>query len=161
MGDQWKRHPKFTDLEIKADGSELKYKGKSLNIKNHIGKTGILMKKVYLERSPYSVPKLILETYGGPIPEGRHYATYKDGNKENLHPDNLYWSRTHRISKERKFENDLKLSKLTKDQTYSAFVSHQKGVPLSQIAKNYKVSDMTVHRAVQRLKRKIKNREES
>lgn len=115
------------------------------------------MKKVYFNRSYYSAPKLILETFGDPMPEGRHYATYKDGNIKNLHPDNLYWSKTHVISKERKFENDLKLSKLTKDQTYSALVSHQKGIPISKIAKNYKVSDMTVHRAIQRLKRKVKD----
>lgn len=157
MSDQWKRHPKFGDLEIKADGSELKYKGKTLNIRDHKGKTGKILKIVYFNKSQYSVPKLILETYSGKMPEGRHYATYKDGNIESLHPDNLYWSKTHQITKERKFENDLKLSKLTKDQTYSALVSHSKGIPISKIAKNYKVSDMTVHRAIQRLKRKLKN----
>ncbi|SDS04682.1 helix-turn-helix domain-containing protein [Gramella sp. MAR_2010_147] len=155
MSDHWKRHPKFKDLQIKLDGSEIKYKGKSLNIKDHKGKTGALMKKVYFNYSHYSVPKLILETFGDPMPEGRHYATYRDGNRDNLHPDNLYWSKTHIISKERKFENDLKSSKLTKDQTYSALVSHTKGIPISKIAKNYKVSDMTVYRAIQRLKRKI------
>jgi len=155
MSDLWKRHPKFEALEIKADGSELKYNGKLLNIKDSKGKTGRVLKKVYLKRSYYSVPKLILETYTGLMPEGRYYATYKDGNKNNLHPDNLYWSKTHVISRERKFENDLKLSKLTKDQTYSAMVSHSKGIPISKIAENYKVSDMTVHRAIQRLKRKI------
>lgn len=158
MTNQWKRHPKFRDLQIREDGSELKYNGKSINIKNHVGKTGKILKLVYLNHSQYSVPKLILETYGDPMPEGRHYATYKDGNIENLHPNNLYWSKNHKISKERKFENDLKLSKLTKDQTYAALVSHEhKGIPLSKIAKNYKVSDMTVYRAVQRLKRKIKD----
>lgn len=155
MSDLWKRHPKFEELEIKADGSELKYKGKLLNIRDFKGRTGRLMKRVYFKRSHYSVPKLILETYTGYMPKGRHYATYKDGNIHNLHPDNLYWSKTHVISKERKFENDLKLSKLTKDQTYSALVSHSKGIPISKIAENYEVSDMTVHRAIQRLKRKI------
>lgn len=155
MSDQWKRHPRFKDLQIKADGSELKYNGKLLNIKDSEGKTGRIMKKVYFNHSQYSVPKLILETYGGLMPEGRHYATYKDGNIENLHPNNLYWSKTHKITKERKFENDLKLSKLTKDQTYSALVSHSKGIPISKIAKNYNVSDMTVYRGIQRLKRKI------
>ncbi|MCM4158046.1 hypothetical protein [Gramella sp. AN32] len=157
MSNQWKRHPKFRDLQIKADGSEVKYNEKSLNIKDHRGKTGKILKIVYFNHSQYSVPKLILETYGGPIPEGRHYATYKDGNIENLHPNNLYWSKKHLISPERKFENDLKLSKLTKDQTYSALVSQRKGIPISKIAENYKVSDMTVFRAVQRLKRKIKD----
>ena len=157
MKDEWKRHPKFTDLEIKYDGSNLRYKNKLLNIKEHTGKSGAKMKKVYFNRSQYSVPKLILETYGDAKPEGRHYAAYKDGNINNLHPDNLYWSKTHKIPKERKFENDLKQSKLTKDQTYSAFVSHQKGIPLSKIAKNYKVSDMTIYRAIQRLKRKVED----
>ncbi|CAL65467.1 helix-turn-helix domain-containing protein [Christiangramia forsetii] len=157
MSDHWKTHPNFEGLQIKADGSKIKYKGKLLNIKIHKGKTGKLMKKVSFNRSQYSVPKLILETYGEPMPEGRHYATYKDGNIENLHPDNLYWNKTHIITKERKFENDLKSSKLTKDQTYSAFVSHSKGIPISKIAENYKVSDMTVYRAIQRLKRKIEN----
>lgn len=158
MTDQWKRHPKFRDLQIKADGSEMKSNGKLLTIKDHEGKTGKILKLVYFNYSQYSVPKLILETYGDPMPKGRHYATYKDGNIENLHPSNLYWSKTHKISKERKFENDLKLSKLTKDQTYAALVSHEsKGIPLSKIARNYNVSDMTVYRAVQRLKRKIKD----
>ena len=155
MSDLWKRHPKFEALEIKADGSELKYKGKSLNIKNSEGKTGRILKKVYFNRSHYSVPKLILETYTGLMPAGRYYATYKDGNINNLHPDNLYWSKKHIIPKERKFENDLKLSKLTKDQTYSALVSHSKGIPISKIAENYNVSDMTIHRAIKRLKRKL------
>lgn len=155
MSEHWKRHPDFKDLEIKADGSQLKFKGKPLNIKDHKGKTGKILKTVYFKKSYYSVPKLILETYSGKMPEGRHYATYRDGNIENLHPGNLYWSKTHHITKERKFENDLKLSKLTKDQTYSALVSHTKGIPISKIAKNYKVSDMTVHRAIQRIKRKI------
>ena len=158
MKDEWKRHPRFTDLEIKYDGSILKYKRKLLNIKEPAEKSGANMKKVYFNRSQYSVPKLILETFGAPKPEGRHYATYKDGNINNLHPDNLYWSKTHKIPKERKFENDLKQSKLTKDQTYSAFVSHQKGIPLSKIAKNYKVSDMTIYRAIQRLKRKVEDK---
>ena len=157
MTDQWKRHPKFKDLQIKADGSELKYNDKNLNIIDRTGKTGIILKIVYFNYSQYSVPKLILETFTGPMPEGRYYATFKDGNMENLHPNNLYWSKTHRISKERKFENDLKLSKLTKDQTYSALVSNSKGIPISKIAENYKVSDMTVYRAIQRLKRKIKD----
>jgi DNA-directed RNA polymerase specialized sigma24 family protein len=156
MGNLWRRHPFYKDLEIKADGSELKYNGKILNIIDRIGKSGKVLKIVYFKRSQYSVPKLILETYGGPIPKERHYATYKDGNIENLHPNNLYWSRNHKISKERKFENELKLSKLTKDQTYSALVSHEfKKIPLSRIAQRYNVSDMTVHRAIQRLKRKI------
>ncbi|MCB7481393.1 helix-turn-helix domain-containing protein [Christiangramia sediminis] len=155
MSDHWKRHPEFEDLEIKADGSELKFNGKLLNIKDRKGKTGKILKTVYFKKSYYSVPKLILETYSGKMPEGRHYATYKDSNIENLHPNNLYWSKTHHITKERKFENDLKLSKLTKDQTYSALVSHSKGIPISNIAKNYKVSDMTVYRAIQRLKRKL------
>lgn len=159
MRSKWKRHPRFEDLEIKADGSEIKLMGKTLNILDHKGKNGILMKKVYFNRSQYSAPKLILETYGGPIPEGRHYALTRDGNYANLHPDNLYWSKTHKINKERKFENDLKNSKLTKDQTYSAFVSHQKGIPLSKIAENYNVSDMTIHRAIKRLKRKIEIQE--
>jgi len=155
MSDHWKRHPEFKDLEVKADGSELKFNGKLLNIKDRKGKTGKILKTVYFKKSYYSVPKLILETYSGKMPEGRHYATYRDGNIENLHPANLYWSKTHHITKERKFENDLKLSKLTKDQTYSALVSHTKGIPISKIAKNYKVSDMTVYRAIQRLKRKL------
>lgn len=158
MSDKWKRHPKFRDLQIKADGSEFKYNGKLLNIKDHPGKSGKILKIVYFNHSQYSVPKLILETYGEPMPEGRHYAIYKDGNLENLHPNNLNWSKNHKISKERKFENDLKLSKLTKDQTYAALFSHEvRGVPLSKIAQNYKVSDMTIYRAVQRIKRKIKD----
>jgi len=155
MSDLWKRHPKYEGLQIKADGSQLKYKGKLLNVKDSKGKTGRILKKVYFNRSQYSVPKLILETYTGLMPEGRYYATYKDGNIDNLHPDNLYWNKSHIISKERKFENDLKLSKLTKDQTYSALVSHSKGIPISKIAEKYNVSDMTVYRAIQRLKRKI------
>ncbi|TRO63985.1 helix-turn-helix domain-containing protein [Christiangramia sabulilitoris] len=159
MSNQWKSHPRFEKLQIKEDGSELKFDGKSLNIRDHRGKTGKTLKIVYFNRSQYSVPKLILETYKGLSPEGRYYATYKDGNIENLHPDNLYWSKTHKISKERKFENDLKLSKLTKDQTYSALVSNSKGIPISKIAKNYNVSDMTVYRAIQRLKRKIRDKE--
>ena len=155
MSSKWKTHPKYKDLEIKADGSEIRFQGKSLNILDHKGRNGCLMKKVYFNRSQYSAAKLILETYGGEIPKVRHYALTRDGNYANLHPKNLYWSKNHKISKERKFENDLKNSKLTKDQTYSAFVSHNKGIPLSKIAENYKVSDMTIHRAIQRLKRKI------
>ena len=157
MNEQWKQHPKFRDLNIKADGSEIKYNDKLLKIKGHTGKTGRILKVVYFNNSYYSVPKLILETYGEPMPEGRHYATYKDGNIENLSPNNLFWSKKHLISPERKFESDIKRSKLTKDQTYSAMVSQRKGIPISKIAENYKVSDMTVFRAVQRLKRKIKN----
>ena len=159
MSHKWKTHPKFEDLEVKADGSEIKFKGKTLKILDHKGKNGNLMKKVYFNRSQYSAPKIILEVFGGPIPEGRHYALPRDGNYANLHPDNLYWSKNHKINKERKFENDLKNSKLTKDQTYSAFVSYQKGIPLSKIAENYKVSDMTIHRAIKRLKRKIADQE--
>ena len=154
MTAQWKTHPKYPDLEVKADGTKIKYKGKSLKVLDHKSKNSSF-KKVYFNRSYYSAAKLILETYGGEIPAGRHYALTRDGNSENLHPDNLYWSKNHKISKERKFENDLKNSKLTKDQTYSAFVSHSKGIPLSTIAKNYKVSDMTIHRAIQRIKRKV------
>jgi hypothetical protein len=154
---RWKRHPKFTELQISSDGSDFKYYDKLLNIKDHKGKTGRILKVVYINRSYYSVPKLILETYVSAAPaDGRYYAQYKDGNIENLHPNNLFWSRSQIIPENRKFENSLKLSKLTKEQTYQAYHEYMhKGNSISALAKQYNVSDMAVHRAIQRFRRKL------
>jgi hypothetical protein len=154
---EFKRHPKYQDLFIKKDGSEFECQGERLQIVDHKMKNGNVMKAVRYNGSRHSVPKLILETWGEPAPEdGRYYALYKDGNRENLHPKNLYWSRSHKITEKRKFENDLKLSKLDVDQTYEAFRRHEiNNESYPMIAKDLGVSDMAVFRAVQRLKRKL------
>ncbi|HER39675.1 MAG TPA: hypothetical protein ENO10_00465 [Salinimicrobium catena] len=154
---KWKRHPKFRDLRISSDGSDFLLNDKLLKIRDHKIKNGKILKVVMINRTYYSVPKLILETWGAPKPEdGRlYFAIYKDGNKENLHPKNLFWG-TRLMNREDLFERDLKLSRLTKDQTYEAFHRSQfHGESIASIARDMKVSDMAIHRAIKRLRRKV------
>jgi hypothetical protein len=154
---KWRRHSKFRDLRISSDGSDFMLNDKLLKIRDHKIKNGKILKVVMINRTYYSVPKLILETWGPPKPEdGRQYfAIYKDGNKENLHPKNLFWG-TNTMSREEFFNRDLKLSRLTKDQTYEAFERHKyHGEPIASIARDMKVSDMSIHRAVKRIIRKV------
>jgi hypothetical protein len=156
----YKKHPEYRDLRISSDGSILEWQGRNLEIKDRLQQNGKLFKMVRFNGSQYSVPKLILETWGDPKPDdGRYYALHKDGNEENIHPNNLYWSKSHQIKPDRKFKNSLNLSKLSVDQTYEAYRRHEvKGEPYPKIAKDYNVSDMSVYRAVQRLKQKIQEK---
>ena len=151
----FKRHPKFKDLRIKSDGSEFILYNEQLEIKDHKAKNGRILKVIYFNHSYYSVPKLILETYGPPKPDNRrYYALYKDGNIENLHPNNLFWSKSHVIPEKRKFKNSLNSSKLSKEQNYMAYRRFKiEGEKLGTIAEDFGVSDMAIHRAVKRYER--------
>lgn len=154
---KWRRHPHFRDLRISSDGAEFMLNDKLLRIRDHKIKNGKILKVVMINRTYYSVPKLILETWGPPKPEEnrQYFALYKDGNKENLHPKNLYWG-TKLMNKEEHFKRDLKLSALTKDQTYEAFQRNKfQGESIASIARDMKVSDMSIHRAIKRIIRKI------
>lgn len=156
---KWRRHPKFRDLRISSDGSEFMLHEKLLRIRDHKIKNGKILKVVMINRTYYSVPKLILETWGPPKPEtaGQYFALYKDGNKENLHPKNLYWG-TRLMTKEESFKRDLKLSSLSKEQTYEAFQRNKfKGESIASIARDMNVSDMAIHRAIKRILRKVNN----
>lgn len=158
---KWRRHPKFRDLRISSDGSEFMLNDKLLRIRDHKIKNGKILKVVMINRTYYSVPKLILETWGPPKPDKhkQYFALYKDGNKENLHPNNLFWG-TELMSKEELFKRDLKLSALTKDQTYEAFQRNKfKGESIASIARDMKVSDMAIHRAIKRIIRKVDKEE--
>ena len=154
---KWRRHPKFRDLRISSDGAEFMLNDKLLRIRDHKIKNGKILKVVMINRTYYSVPKLILETWGPPKPseKGHYFAVYKDGNKENLHPKNLYWG-TNLMDKETLFKRDIKLSSLTRDQTYEAFQRNKfQGESIASIARDMKVSDMSIHRAIKRIIRKV------
>lgn len=156
-GKKWRRHPKFRDLRISHDGSEFILNDRPLRIRDHKIKNGKILKVVMINRTYYSVPKLILETWGPAKPDDgkRYFALYKDGSKENLHPNNLYWG-TQLMDKEAVFNRDVKLSALSKDQTYEAFQRNQfKGESIASIAREMQVSDMTIHRAIRRILRKV------
>ena len=151
----WKKHPRFEELRISEDGSRFSLNKKPLRIRQHKTKKGTL-KVVMINRTYYSAAKLILEAWKPrPNDNKRYYACYKDGNKNNLHPDNLYWG-TQNMPKNDLFERNNKLSKLSKDQTYEAYHRHNfKGESLASIARDFEVSDMTVHRAIRRLEKKV------
>ncbi|MFD2516386.1 hypothetical protein [Salinimicrobium flavum] len=154
---KWKRHPVFRELWISNDGKGFRLNEKPLKIKDHRLKPGKILKVVSVNRAYYSAPKLILETWGAAKPEDgrRYYALYRDGNKENLHPENLYWG-NNLMSRNELFEKNLRQSKLSKDQTYEAYHRNKfKGESIASIAKDMKVSDMSIHRAIKRLSRKI------
>lgn len=157
---KWKKHPRFTDLRINERGSRFALGKKSLKIRQHKTKKGSLS-VVMINRTYYSAAKLVLETWKTrPDDNKRYYACYKDGNKNNLHPDNLFWS-SQNVAQKDLFERNLKLSKLSKDQTYEAYHRHSyNGESLASIASDFQVSDMTVHRAIKRLKKKVLQQEE-
>lgn len=152
---KWKRHPRFRDLRILEDGSRFVWLDKPLRIRAHKTKKGSLQ-VVAINRTYYSAARLVLETWKEqPKDEKRYYACYRDGNNKNLHPDNLYWG-LQNMKKKDLFERNVRLSKLSKDQTYEAFHRHNfKGESLAAIAKDFGVSDMTVHRAIKRLQKKV------
>ncbi len=152
---RWKKHPRFRDLRISEDGGRFVIDTTPLKIRSHKTKRGSLQ-VVMINRTYYSAAKLVLETWAkAPNDNRRYYACYKDGNKKNLHPDNLYWG-LQNMDKKDLFERNLKLSKLSKDQTYEAFHRHNfNGESLASIAKDFQVSDMTVHRAIKRLQKKV------
>ena len=156
---KWKKHPRFKELRILEDGSRFAWNEKPLKIRTHKTKSGSLQ-VVMINRTYYSAAKLVLETWGKPPKDNRrYYACYKDDNNTNLHPDNLYWGLQNQ-NKKALFERHLKRSKLSKDQTYEAFHRHSfNGESLASIAKDFQVSDMTIHRAIKRLKRKVTEEE--
>lgn len=150
----YKRHPKFKDLLIKNDGSEFILYGEALAIRTHQPRPKNTLKVVSIDGAYYSAPRLVLETYGEEKPEGRCYALYKDGNKDNMHPNNLYWSSVLKISAKNRLKYSIEASKLTKMQTYDAYFRYNENKePLASIAKEYGVSDMIVHRAIKRYKK--------
>ena len=160
---KWRRHPKFRDLRISSDGSDFILNDKSLRIRDHKIKNAKILKVVMINRTYYSVPKLILETWGAPKPDDQkqYFALYKDGNKENLHPKNLYWG-TKLMDKEEFFKRDVKLSALSKDQTYEAFHRNKlKGESIASIARDMQVSDMAIHRAIKRILRKVEKEKDN
>lgn len=152
-----KTHPKFRDLKISNDGSQFLLLNEPLEIKDHETRNNRVLKVVSINGTRFSVPKLILETYGPPKPDdSRHYAQSKDGNIENIHPNNLFWSKSHQIPEKRKFKNSLKLSKLTKKQTEDSYTRHKiEGEKLSSIAFGFGVSETTIARAVKRYEKFI------
>ncbi|SDS13294.1 hypothetical protein SAMN04487764_1528 [Gillisia sp. Hel1_33_143] len=158
---EFKRHPKFRDLRISADGSTFKYLNETLEIKDHKARENNILNVVSIEGIRYSVPKLILETYGPEKPQdGRYYALYKDGNIENIHPNNLFWSKAHKITEKRKFQNSISLSKLSKEQTAQCFERHViKGESLSSIGKDLGVSATTIARGIKRYKKYLNSLE--
>lgn len=148
----FKRHPKRQHLYIKEDGSELRYYSEPLEIIDHEARPGNIIKVVIIEGVSLSVPKLILETYTEkPDDEHRYYAQYRDGNIENLHPKNLYWSRNHKISAEKRLKNSTANSKLTFEQTKYIYEENVlKNVPKSKLADVFDTSSASILRAVRR-----------
>ena len=81
---KWKRHPKFRELRNSSDGSDFLLNDKLLKIRGHKIKNGKILKEVMINRIYYSVPKLILETWGTPRPDDMrlYFAVYKDGDRK-------------------------------------------------------------------------------
>lgn len=152
----FKRHPKNQHLFIKNDGSKLRYMSEVLEIIDHESKPGNFVKVVSIDSVRLSVNKLILETYGEPKPEGRHFALPKDGNKENLHPNNLYWSK----SLPENIKASVARSSLSFRQIAQAHELNTKyNVPKTLIGEIFETSAMSITRAVRRYERLLKSKE--
>jgi predicted transcriptional regulator YheO len=153
---EYRKHPIFRDLEISQSGDFL-LSGKPLKVKYYENKSGRNLSVVCINRTNYSAPKLLLEAWSENPPEGRVYAIFKDGNKKNLRLDNLKWS-SNNLTKEQQFKRDLNLSKINRDQTYSAYFSNKgKNLSKAHIARKLNVSPMSVYRAIKRLERKVED----
>lgn len=147
----FKRHPEIETLFIKNDGSEFREYGQPIEIKDKEAKPGYFIKTVRVQNAERSVNKLILETYGPPKPEGRYYAICKDGNKENLHPKNLMWSKKHSGDQDLGLKRKTRSSKLDIEDTRTIYyLSKQEKIPKTKLARDYGISHTSVNRAIKR-----------
>jgi hypothetical protein len=155
------KHPTIQNLQIKNDGSEFLYYGEQLEIIDHEARPGNIIKTVSIDGTRKSVNKLILETFGPEKPgEGRYYALCKDGNIENIHPKNLYWSRTHSGDTNKSLEAKSKTSKLNPEQTeyiYKANVIG--GMSKAKLASIFNTSPTSIARAVKRYEEHLKTKQ--
>lgn len=150
-----KAHPTIPQLRISRDGETFTYFGKKLKVRTSKGKNHPLQ-VVTIDRTVRSAAKLILETYKPLRVNGkRKYARYKDGNKRNVHPDNLYWSTNNQENRSYKKYSESR-AKLTPKQTELVWHLRKQNNPLSLIANAFNVSDMTIHRAIKRYEKKLK-----
>lgn len=153
----FKRHPVYRHLQIREDGCEFKYLSEVIDIIDHEPRKGSILKVVSIRGVRLSVPKLILETFGPEKPEGRYYAQYKDGNIENIRPENLYWAKSPKLSAKKKLENSGVVSKLLDKDLPIIYIKNKvKLVPKSKLAKEYNVSSTSIARAIRRYEKFLK-----
>jgi uncharacterized membrane protein len=151
-----KIHPKFRALKI-SDKGEFFNDGKPVRVIYRDYKDGRKISVICYNRTYYSAAKLILEAWSETTPSGRVYASFKDGNKQNLKLSNLFWSSTN-LTKEQQFKRDCKLSKLDKEAL--SYIHRRKtrfNQSLSELSKILNVSPTTISRAFQRLEKSRKD----
>lgn len=85
---------------------------KPFEMKHIINKKGYIVIGLYHENEAkaklYSIASLVLQTWGEPKPSPFHKVGFKDGNRDNIHIDNLYW-----ISKEELMQKTINRIKST------------------------------------------------
>ncbi len=145
----YRYHPEIEGLKVNEDGSEFFYNGKALRIgklkQTHRGDN---THYVYFGCKTYSVAKLVCECWHGMAENPRWRATRKV-KANGFHYTNLFFapSGTNReISKTRSTS-----SKIPKEAIPLIEKRLQKGETLNVIARDYKVSDMSISRIKKRM----------
>lgn len=106
-------------------------------------------KKVYIHRT-------VCELFNGPCPDG-HQCRHLDGNIKNNHADNLAWGTPKENNQDKvrhgtiAFGENNPMAKLTMESVSKMREIREKtNTPYHKIAKQFNVSTMTAHRAINR-----------
>jgi hypothetical protein len=157
MKTTYKNHPVFKEIKISNCGTKVKQHNIPLEVKEVFPKPNNPLMVVYMQETYFSLQKLVLETYKGyPKEKGRHYACPIDKNHKNTNPENLKWVKSlqSQYSPDEKLKKSIINSKINEKESYRCHrLFKQKKASLSQLAKEYNVSDMTIHRAVKRIEK--------
>lgn len=150
---KYKRHPYRENVSVCVKGECIKYFGEIVLPKIRYPRPHIKLMTVCIEGTDYSLPKIVAETFlEKPKKDVKHFAKCIDGDFSNTHPDNIEWV-TRVITEETALKSAIKKSALLPWQANDCYEKYNKGThTLSELGKLYGVSDMTIHRAIKRVK---------
>lgn len=150
----YKYHPEIEGLKVNEDGSKVFYGGEQLTVKklNRKERNSDMLYVSFMGRV-YSVGKLVCECWNGMAENPRWVATRKE-KSNGFHYTNLIWAaRGKNPEMGTKKVKRSSLSKLTTTDISAIEKRLKKGNTLKAIAKDYKVSDMTISRIKKQLEK--------
>jgi len=144
-----KQHPILSELKVNEDGTNIVWKGQSLDVKNYkIDRNNYPQKFVNFNGQTHTILKLICEAWNGERPEIGMIVKRRDFNPDNYHYTNLYWA--HRGGMRTKLTKRIKNSKISENDIEVIIERINAGESLRAIAKTYNTSDMSIYRIKRR-----------
>lgn len=140
-----KQHPILPELKVNEDGTNIVWKGQSLDVKNYkIDRNNYPQKFVNFNGQTHTILKLICEAWNGERPEIGMVVKRRDFNPDNYHYTNLYWA--NRGGTRTKLTKRIKNSKISENDIEVIIERINAGESLRAIAKTYNTTDMSIYR---------------